>query len=209
MQSSPPAGLEEPARFYGRCWVGAAADFGVAALYQHEDRQHSPIAGLEACANRTQLLWLQDPKMLCYLPCLSPLLCFPQMRAPYSLSCLFLLTLGACFPPGEQQEPQHPAEGPALKPSCRDVVAEDPGPCWWANPKRRRSEELSTLLGIARELQGYGSQRGGPRGRPGRQEGPAPLPAGGEKRGGTLGNLAEELNGYSRKKGGFTFRFGR
>uniref|UniRef100_A0A493SV17 Pyroglutamylated RFamide peptide n=2 Tax=Anas TaxID=8835 RepID=A0A493SV17_ANAPP len=131
------------------------------------------------------------------------------MRAPSSLSCLFLLTLGACFPPGEPQQPQHPAEGPALQPGCREELDEAPGPCWWPNPKRRRSEELSTLLGIARELRGSGTWSGGSRGQPGRQEGPAPLPAGGEKRGGTLGNLAEELSGYSRKKGGFTFRFGR
>ncbi|NXI64317.1 OX26 protein, partial [Anseranas semipalmata] len=131
------------------------------------------------------------------------------MRAPYSLSCLFLLSLGACFPPSERQEPRHPGEGPVLKPSWPEAAAEDSGPCWWAAPKRSRSEELSTLLGIARGPQGYSKQRGGPGGRPGRQEGPAPLPAGGEKRGGTLSNLAEELNGYSRKKGGFAFRFGR
>ncbi|XP_068513500.1 orexigenic neuropeptide QRFP [Anas acuta] len=131
------------------------------------------------------------------------------MRAPSSLSCLLLLTLGACFPPGEPQQPRHPAEGPALQPGCREELDEAPGPCWWPNPKRRRSEELSTLLGIARELRGSGTWSGGPQGQPGRQEGPAPLPAGGEKRGGTLGNLAEELSGYSRKKGGFTFRFGR
>ncbi|KAI6076002.1 orexigenic neuropeptide QRFP [Aix galericulata] len=131
------------------------------------------------------------------------------MRAPSSLSCLVLLTLGACFPPGELQQPRRPAEGPALQPGCQEALAEAPGPCWWPNPKRRRSEELSTLLGIARELRGSGTWSGGSRGRPGRQEGPAPLPAGGEKRGGTLGNLAEELSGYSRKKGGFTFRFGR
>ncbi|NXK53773.1 OX26 protein, partial [Chauna torquata] len=131
------------------------------------------------------------------------------MRAPYSLSCLFLLSLGACFPPSERQEPRDPGEGPALKPSCQEAAAEDAGPCWRAAPKWRRSEELSVLLGIAWELQGPGQQRGVPRGRPGRQEGPTPLPAGGEKHGGTLGSLAEELNGYKRKKGGFTFRFGR
>ncbi|NXP11721.1 OX26 protein, partial [Thinocorus orbignyianus] len=130
------------------------------------------------------------------------------MRAPYSLSCLFLLSLGAFLPPSQQQEPADPGEGTPLKPSWQTVaVAEDSGPCWRAGAKRRRSEELSVLLGIARELQGYGKE--GSRQRPGRQGGSQLLPAGGEKRSSTLGNLAEELNGYNRRKGGFTFRFGR
>ncbi|XP_021269378.1 orexigenic neuropeptide QRFP [Numida meleagris] len=123
------------------------------------------------------------------------------MRAPYSLSCLVLLSLGACCPPHEHHEhPRHPGDG--LEPRWRGAVAEAGGPCRWAAPMRRRSEELGTLLGIARALRGYGQQHGG--GSRGRQEGS-------EKRGGggTLGDLAEELNGYSRKKGGFAFRFGR
>ncbi|NXI96535.1 OX26 protein, partial [Psophia crepitans] len=128
------------------------------------------------------------------------------MRAPYSLSCLFLLSLGTCFPPREQQKPGDPGEGTLLKPSW-EVVAEDLGACWRAGEKRRRGEELSTLLSIARELRGYGKE--GRRQRLGRQEGSELLPVGGEKRSGTLGNLAEELNGYNRRKGGFTFRFGR
>ncbi|XP_010133912.1 PREDICTED: orexigenic neuropeptide QRFP [Buceros rhinoceros silvestris] len=115
-----------------------------------------------------------------------------QMRAPYSLSCLFLLSLGTCFPLSEQQELGHPGGGTPLKPSWQ-AVAEDRGVGWRAGAQRRRSEELGILLGIARELQGYGMEGA-------RQ---------GEKRSGTLGNLAEELNGYNRKKGGFTFRFGR
>ncbi|KAM9218148.1 orexigenic neuropeptide QRFP [Leptosomus discolor] len=129
------------------------------------------------------------------------------MRAPYSLSCLFLLSLGACFPPSERQELGDPGEGTLLKPSWQAAAAEDWGAGWRAGAKRRRSEELSTLLGIARELQGYGQEGAGQR--LGRQGGSELLPAGGEKRSGTLGNLAEELNGYNRKKGGFTFRFGR
>ncbi|NXS51940.1 OX26 protein, partial [Brachypteracias leptosomus] len=128
------------------------------------------------------------------------------MRAPYSLSCLFLLSLGACFPPSERQEPGPPGEGTPLQPGW-PAGAEGWGAGWRAGAKRRRSEELSTLLGIARELRGYGS--GGARPRLGRQGGSELLPAGGEKRSGTLGNLAEELNGYNRRKGGFTFRFGR
>ncbi|NXI58389.1 OX26 protein, partial [Chloroceryle aenea] len=128
------------------------------------------------------------------------------MRAPYSLSCLFLLSLGTCFPPSEWQELGQPQEGTPLKPSWQ-AVAEDWGANWRAGAKRRRSEELGTLLGIAQELRGYGKE--GARLRLGRQGGSELLPTGGEKRSGTLGNLAEELNGYNRKKGGFTFRFGR
>lgn len=135
-----------------------------------------------------------------------PFLRFPQMKAPYSLSCLFLLSLGACFPPTELQEPGDPREGTPLKPSWQ-AAFEDLGAGWRAGAKQRRSEEPSTLLGIVRELRGYGKEGTGQR--PGRQGGSELLPVGGEKRSGTLGNLAEELNGYNRKKGGFTFRFGR
>ncbi|NXS45705.1 OX26 protein, partial [Balaeniceps rex] len=128
------------------------------------------------------------------------------MRAPYSLSCLFLLSLGACFPPSKWQRPGDPGEGTLLKPSWR-AAAEDSGACWRAGAKQRCSEELSTLLGIARGLRGYGKEGSGQR--LGRRGGSELLPVGGEKRSGTLGNLAEELNGYNRRKGGFTFRFGR
>ncbi|NXT72615.1 OX26 protein, partial [Chaetops frenatus] len=126
------------------------------------------------------------------------------MRAPYSLSCLFLLSLGACFPPGERWEPA--GEGALLGPGWQ-TAAEGRGPGWRAGAQRRRSEELDTLLSIARELRGYGTAGAGQR--PGRRGGHELLSLGGEKRSGTLGNLAEELNGYNRKKGGFTFRFGR
>ncbi|XP_009641085.1 orexigenic neuropeptide QRFP [Egretta garzetta] len=128
------------------------------------------------------------------------------MRAPYSLSCLFLLGLGACFPPSERQELGAPGEGILLKPSWQ-AAAEDLGACWRAGAKRRCSEELSTLLGITRDLRGYSKEGSGQR--LGRRGGSELRPVGGEKRSGTLGNLAEELNGYNRKKGGFTFRFGR
>ncbi|CAN8198004.1 unnamed protein product [Coccothraustes coccothraustes] len=129
------------------------------------------------------------------------------MRARYSLSCLFLLSLGACFPPGERWEPGEPGVGALLGPGLQ-TAAEGRGPGWRAGAKRRRSEEeRDALLSIARELRGLGAAGAGRR--PGRRGGPELLPAGGEKRSGTLGNLAEELNGYNRKKGGFTFRFGR
>ncbi|KAM4889950.1 orexigenic neuropeptide QRFP [Sylvia borin] len=124
------------------------------------------------------------------------------MRAPYSLSCLFLLSLGACFPPGERWQPGEPGEGALLGPAWQ-TAAEGRAPGWRAAAKRRRSEELDALLSIARELRGYGTAGGG-RGHP-----ELVVPSGGEKRSGTLGNLAEELNGYNRRKGGFTFRFGR
>ncbi|NXF42986.1 OX26 protein, partial [Oceanites oceanicus] len=124
------------------------------------------------------------------------------MRAPYSLSWVFLLSLGACFPPSERQELGDPREGTLLKPSWQAEALD-----WRAGAKRRHSEELSVLLGITQELQGYGKE--GSRQRLGRQGGSELLPVGGEKRSGTLGNLAEELSGYNRKKGGFTFRFGR
>ncbi|XP_074968611.1 orexigenic neuropeptide QRFP [Phalacrocorax aristotelis] len=129
-----------------------------------------------------------------------------QMRAPYLLSCLFLLSLGACFPPSEWQELEDPGEGTPLKPGWQ-AAPEDSSACWRAAAKQRCSEELSTLLGITRELWGYGKE--GREQRLGRRGGSKLLPVGGEKRSGTLGNLAEELNGYNRKKGGFTFRFGR
>ncbi|NXK92263.1 OX26 protein, partial [Formicarius rufipectus] len=126
------------------------------------------------------------------------------MRAPFSLSCLFLLSLGTCIPPSERREPGPRGEGTPLGARW---PAEDAGADWRAGAKRRRSEELDALLGIVRELRGYGSA--GPGQRPGRRGGSDGLPAAGEKRSGALGNLAEELNGYNRKKGGFTFRFGR
>ncbi|NXC24332.1 OX26 protein, partial [Campylorhamphus procurvoides] len=119
------------------------------------------------------------------------------MRAPFSLSCLFLLSLGACIPPSERREPAHRGEGTLPGPGGRAAAAE---PGW------RRREELEALLGIIipRELRGHGSEGTGQR--PGRR---GVMPTQGEKRSGTLGNLAEELSGYNRRKGGFTFRFGR
>ncbi|NP_001296434.1 orexigenic neuropeptide QRFP precursor [Taeniopygia guttata] len=152
------------------------------------------------------------------------------MRAPYSLSCLFLLSLGACIPPGERWEPAEPGEGAALGggwqraaegrgPGWRagarrrrseeldELLSITRGPGWRAGARRRRSEELEALLSIARELRGYSAAGAGQR--PGGSGGPGALPVVGEKRSGTLGNLAEEINGYNRRKGGFTFRFGR
>ncbi|KFQ35361.1 Orexigenic neuropeptide QRFP [Mesitornis unicolor] len=124
------------------------------------------------------------------------------MRAPYSLSCLFLLSLGSCFPLQEHQELGDPRDGTPIKPHWQ-AVAEDLG------AKQRQSQELSTLLGIAWRLRPRGYGQGGSGQRQGRQGGSELLPAGGEERSGTLGSLAEGVSGYNRKKGGFTFRFGR
>ncbi|NXH12554.1 OX26 protein, partial [Bucco capensis] len=127
------------------------------------------------------------------------------MRAPYSLSCLFLLSLGTCFPRRERQE----LGQPGARASSRHAVAE----AWGAGGKPRRSEELSVLLGIPRELAGSGQQRlGRQRGselRGSELRGSELRGSAGEKRSGALGSLAEELNGYNRRRGGFTFRFGR
>ncbi|KAM9522128.1 LOW QUALITY PROTEIN: orexigenic neuropeptide QRFP [Guaruba guarouba] len=112
----------------------------------------------------------------------------PDESPPHSRSCLFLLSLGSCFPPGQPQEPGPPGEWEQR--------------AWRAGAERRRSEELS----IARELRGYGEEGAGQRAGSGRA---ARLRApGGGERSGTLRNL-EELNGYSRRKRGFAFRFGR
>ncbi|KAG6934000.1 pyroglutamylated RFamide peptide [Chelydra serpentina] len=127
------------------------------------------------------------------------------MKAPYSLSCLLLLSLGACVPPDDRKETREPGAGARFETS------------WWREVlRRRRFEDLSSLFSVAKELQGFGKERAGFRFRFGRQEsreeegeGVSFLPGDGEKRSGTLGNLAEELNGYNRKKGGFSFRFGR
>ncbi|NXG50300.1 OX26 protein, partial [Psilopogon haemacephalus] len=126
------------------------------------------------------------------------------MRSPYSLSCLFLLSLGTCFPPGERQELAQPGQG--SWPSRQRPAAEH-WAGWRAAAERRRSEELSSLLSIARELRGLGKEWS--RRQLGGQGSSELLPAAGEKRSGALGNLAEELNGYNRRRGGFTFRFGR
>lgn len=140
------------------------------------------------------------------------LICTPQMKAAWSFFCLVLLSFGACFPTDNEQEMQYPREElTAMKdwPSLGMVEA----------PKlRRASEDLWSLINIAKELQGFGKERAGIRFRFGRQqESPEEENGvvdylsedGGEKRGDTLGSLAEELSGYNRRKGGFNFRFGR
>uniref|UniRef100_A0A8C8S030 Pyroglutamylated RFamide peptide n=1 Tax=Pelusios castaneus TaxID=367368 RepID=A0A8C8S030_9SAUR len=140
------------------------------------------------------------------------------MKAPYSLSCLLLLSLGACFPLDDGKEEGEPGDGIRFETRWWGMAddASQAAP-WREEPRHRRSEDLSSLFTVAKELQGFGKQRAGFRFRFGRQEerqkkageGVSFLPGDGEKRSGTLGNLAEELNGYNRKKGGFSFRFGR
>ncbi|KAM7144519.1 orexigenic neuropeptide QRFP [Macrochelys suwanniensis] len=139
------------------------------------------------------------------------------MKAPYSLSCLLLLSLGACVPPDDRKETREPGEGARFETSWQGMADDASQSGLWREVlRRRRFEDLSSLFSVAKELQGFGKERAGFRFRFGRQEsreeegkGVGFLPGDGEKRSGTLGNLAEELNGYNRKKGGFSFRFGR
>ncbi|XP_006260077.1 orexigenic neuropeptide QRFP [Alligator mississippiensis] len=125
------------------------------------------------------------------------------MKAPYSLSCLLMLSLGTCFPPDDRTGPGDPGPALPLEPSWWDVVA-------W----KRSTEDLSSLFSMAKELQGFDQEQasfGQQQERPGEEgEGIRFQPRDdGEKRSGVLGSLAKELNGYNRKKGGFSFRFGR
>ncbi|XP_065274653.1 orexigenic neuropeptide QRFP [Emys orbicularis] len=137
------------------------------------------------------------------------------MKAPYSLSCLLLFSLGACVPPDDRKETGEPGDGVRFETSWQGTAdGASPSDLWREELRQRRFEDLSSLFSVAKELQGFGKERAGFRF--GRQEsreeegeGVGFLRGDGEKRSGTLGNLAEELNGYNRKKGGFSFRFGR
>uniref|UniRef100_A0A452IMH3 Uncharacterized protein n=1 Tax=Gopherus agassizii TaxID=38772 RepID=A0A452IMH3_9SAUR len=139
------------------------------------------------------------------------------MKAPYSLSCLLLLSLGSCVPPDDRRETGEPGDGLRFETSWQGRADDASQSGLWSEVlRRRRVEDLSSLFSVAKELQGFGKERAGFRFRFGRQEsreedgeGVGFLRGDGEKRSGTLGNLAEELNGYNRKKGGFSFRFGR
>ncbi|XP_068925446.1 orexigenic neuropeptide QRFP [Petaurus breviceps papuanus] len=145
-------------------------------------------------------------------------LCSPmptnQMKAPHSLSCLLLLTLGACFPPSDRREIRAPMDGIGRIPMSRSEIAGGHQPGFPEGASRRkRFQDPASLLIMAKKLQGLGKERAGFRFRFGRQEVNNKATniylAGEERRNGLLGSLAEELSGYSRKKGGFSFRFGR
>ncbi|XP_032653563.1 orexigenic neuropeptide QRFP [Chelonoidis abingdonii] len=139
------------------------------------------------------------------------------MKAPYSLSCLLLLSLGTCIPPDNRKETGEPGDGLRFEKSWQGTADDASQSGLWKEVlRRRRFEDLSSLFSVAKELQGFGKERAGFRFRFGRQEsreeegeGVDFLWGDGEKRSSTLENLAEELNGYNRKKGGFSFRFGR
>ncbi|XP_020829199.1 orexigenic neuropeptide QRFP [Phascolarctos cinereus] len=137
-----------------------------------------------------------------------------QMKASHSLSCLLLLTLGACFPPSDRREIRHPSDGiNRVKMSeSEGVGGHQPGFPEGA-PRQKRFQDLASLFVMAKKLQGLGKERAGFRFRFGRQEvdnkATSIYLASEEKRNGLLGSLAEELSGYNRKKGGFSFRFGR
>ncbi|KAM9116881.1 orexigenic neuropeptide QRFP [Pangshura tecta] len=139
------------------------------------------------------------------------------MKAPYSLSCLLLLSLGTCVPPDTRKETGELGNGVRFGTRWQGTADDGSQSGLWREVlRRRRFEDLSSLFSVAKELQGFGKERAGFRFRFGRQEsreeegeGVDFLQGDAEKRSGTLGNLAEELTGYNRKKGGFSFRFGR
>ncbi|XP_043914653.1 orexigenic neuropeptide QRFP [Protopterus annectens] len=148
----------------------------------------------------------------------------------YVLSCLVFLALGTCFPS---------ESSPYVDKDLRDILDNTMSlnvlneglksyiPEFFASPTRaKKSEDVDSLLSVAKELQGFGKERAGFRFRFGRQDGSSPgsdkkwsndlldllFPSPSTdswKRSGSLGSLAEELNGYNRKKGGFSFRFGK
>ncbi|KAJ6651996.1 hypothetical protein lerEdw1_015853 [Lerista edwardsae] len=135
------------------------------------------------------------------------------MKAFGVVSCILLLSFGACFPPDDSQELRCPREG-------FGTAAEQPELGVVQTPRWTRSApDLNALVSIAKELQSFGQEKAGIRFRFGRQQDALAgdnevlnYPReedGGKKRGDALGSLAEELNGYVRKKGGFSFRFGR
>ncbi|KAM4647195.1 orexigenic neuropeptide QRFP [Amazona ochrocephala] len=87
------------------------------------------------------------------------------MRAPYSLSCLFLLSLGSCLPPGQPQEPGPRGEWTLLGPSGR-AGAEDAGPWRRKGPGSGRAGSAApswsgTLGSLAGELSGCSRRKGG------------------------------------------------
>lgn len=135
------------------------------------------------------------------------------MKASGVLSCILLLSFGACFPPDDSQELRCPREGFGTTAGQRELRLAP-------TPKGKRSpQDLNALVSIAKELQSFEQEKAGIRFRFGRQQdarnGENEVlnypreEVRGEKRGDALGSLAEELNGYVRKKGGFSFRFGR
>ncbi|XP_069468239.1 orexigenic neuropeptide QRFP [Ambystoma mexicanum] len=137
------------------------------------------------------------------------------MKCACSISCLVLLTLGACLGQDERQEPgQELAEGTVFWKALLEVLEDDLPGSFSGHPRSKKTVDPSNLFSVAKELQGFGKERAGFRFRFGRQgeenEAADFLQLAEEKRGdSTLGSLAEELNGYNRKKGGFNFRFGR
>uniref|UniRef100_A0A4X2L367 Pyroglutamylated RFamide peptide n=2 Tax=Vombatus ursinus TaxID=29139 RepID=A0A4X2L367_VOMUR len=136
------------------------------------------------------------------------------MKAPHSLSCLLLLTLGACFPPSDRREIRDPADGIG-RVKMIELGREgghQPGFPEGA-PRQKRFQDPASLFVVAKKLHGLDKERAGFRFRFGRQEADNKATniylASEEKRNSLLGSLAEELSGYNRKKGGFSFRFGR
>ncbi|XP_043837265.1 orexigenic neuropeptide QRFP isoform X2 [Dromiciops gliroides] len=136
------------------------------------------------------------------------------MKAPHSLSCLLLLTLGACFPPSDRREIGDPADSIGRVQMSRSETdgGHQPGFLEGA-PRWKRFQDPASLFIMAKKLRGLGKERAGFRFRFGRRDVDNKANniylASEEKHNGLLGSLAEELSSYNRKKGGFSFRFGR
>uniref|UniRef100_A0A8D2DZ49 Pyroglutamylated RFamide peptide n=1 Tax=Sciurus vulgaris TaxID=55149 RepID=A0A8D2DZ49_SCIVU len=132
------------------------------------------------------------------------------VRSHYSLPCLLLLPLGACFPLLDRKEPTDAVGGIGARVSWAHLAQGDRPHFVWGSSRWPRAPHAQTLLVRAKGLQASGGEQAGFRlARQDDSKATGFLPTDGEKAGGLLGNLAEELNGYSRKKGGFSFRFGR
>ncbi|XP_029468946.1 orexigenic neuropeptide QRFP [Rhinatrema bivittatum] len=137
-----------------------------------------------------------------------------KMNGTRGLSFLLLLGLGTCFAPDESKEQGEPEQGWMFWRHFPQGSENYLSSLFSGAPRQKKSEDLSSLFSVAKELQGFGKEKAGFRFRFGREEeenGATDfLSLDEQKRGGSpLGSLAEELNGYNRKKGGFSFRFGR
>ncbi|XP_030062698.1 orexigenic neuropeptide QRFP [Microcaecilia unicolor] len=128
------------------------------------------------------------------------------MNGTCGLSFLLLLGLGTCFAHDEgkeEGEPGHEGMFGTPFPWVSDTYQSN---LFLGVPKQKKSEDVSSLFSIVKELQGFGKERAGFRFSRQDKDNEATE----QKRGGSLlGSLAEEFNGYNRKKGGFSFRFGR
>nr|XP_033816919.1 orexigenic neuropeptide QRFP [Geotrypetes seraphini] len=128
------------------------------------------------------------------------------MNGTCGLSFLLLLGLGTCFAHDKGREEGESGHERMFGSPISQESDSYQSNFFLRSPKQKKSENVSSLFSIAKELQGFGKERAGIRF--GRQD--VENEETEQKRGGSLlGSLAEEFNGYNRKKGGFSFRFGR